>query len=143
MKQPSSNRATQKSRATGVVQRSKKPGTHRRNKAHLKANPNPTTNEDCLAHDQSVLEKSDSEKFEKLPKEIGVMLIAAGVVGLVLPGPGTPALIAGGLALWPGAFGKLELWLEHHHPVAHQRSMKQIGRFLDDLERRYPYSDHK
>ena len=27
-------------------------------------------------------------------------------------GPGIPALIAGGLALWPKAFGKLESWLD-------------------------------
>ena len=40
------------------------------------------------------------------------MLITAGIVGFVLPGPGTPAIIAGGLALWPGAFGKLESWLD-------------------------------
>ena len=33
------------------------------------------------------------------------MLVTAGIVGLILPGPGTPALIAGGLALWPKAFG--------------------------------------
>jgi hypothetical protein len=83
---------------------------------------------------------SDIKRFKKLPKEIGMMLIAAGVVGVILPGPGTPALIAGGLALWPGAFGKLESWLQRRYPGVHQRSMKQIDRFLDDLEKRYPYS---
>ena len=40
------------------------------------------------------------------------MLLTAGIVGFILPGPGTPAIIAGGLALWPEAFGKLETWLE-------------------------------
>ena len=71
------------------------------------------------------------------------MLITAGIMGLILPGPGTPALIAGGLALWPKAFDKLESWLERHHPVVHRESMKQVDRFLDDLERRYPYSRYE
>ena len=44
------------------------------------------------------------------------MLITAGIVGFILPGPGTPAIIAGGLALWPRAFGKLESWLECRNP---------------------------
>jgi hypothetical protein len=90
--------------------------------------------------DQLALEQPDLKRFKELPKELGAVLVAAGIVGIVLPGPGTPALIAGGLALWPAAFGKLELWLERRYPGIHRRSMKQIGRFLDDLEKRYPYS---
>jgi hypothetical protein len=82
------------------------------------------------------------DKIKQVPKEVGVMLITAGIVGFILPGPGTPAIIAGGLALWPTAFGKLESWLERRHPEVHRQSMKQIGRFLNDLERRYPYTDH-
>ena len=80
-------------------------------------------------------------RIKDLPKEVGVMLITAGIVGLILPGPGTPAIIAGGLALWPKAFGKLEAWLEERYPRIHRQSMHQIDRFLNDLERRYPYSD--
>lgn len=90
-------------------------------------------------HAQLPLEHSDLEKFKELPKEVGVMLVTAGIVGLILPGPGTPALIAGGLALWPKAFSKLEFWLERHHPMVHRHSMQQIHRFLNDLEKRYPY----
>jgi hypothetical protein len=85
-------------------------------------------------------EPAELNKIKQLPREVGVMLITAGIVGLVLPGPGTPAIIAGGLALWPEAFGKLESWLERRHPRVHRQSMKQINRFLDDLEKRYPYS---
>ena len=33
-------------------------------------------------------------RIQDLPKEVGVMLITAGIVGLILPGPGTPAVIA-------------------------------------------------
>src|SRR5438132_8040435 len=42
------------------------------------------------------------------PKELGVMLVSAGLIGVVLPGPGAPALLAGGLILWPEGFGKVE-----------------------------------
>jgi hypothetical protein len=78
-------------------------------------------------------------KIKDLPKEVGVMLISVGVLGFVLPGVmGTPAIIAGGLVLWPKAFGKVEDWFERRYPALHRKSMKQIGRYLDDLERRFP-----
>jgi len=85
---------------------------------------------------------AELNKIKELPKEVGAMLITAGIVGLILPGPGTPAIIAGGLVLWPKAFGKLESWLERRYPGVHRQSMKQISRFLNDLEKRYPYSTH-
>ena len=75
-----------------------------------------------------------------LPKELGVMLVSAGVIGVVLPGPGTPALVAGGLILWPEAFGKAERWFQKRFPQAHRQGMGHINRFLTDLERRYPGS---
>jgi hypothetical protein len=78
-------------------------------------------------------------RIQDLPKEVGVMLASVGVLGVVLPGVmGAPALIAGGLVLWPGAFGGLDRWFQRRNPDLHRRAMKQIGRFLDDLERRYP-----
>jgi len=75
---------------------------------------------------------------ETLPKELGVMLVSAGVIGFVLPGPGTPALVAGGLILWPKGFGKVERWLQKRFPEAHRKGISHINRFLADLERRYP-----
>ena len=108
--------------------------------AELTSNLNPKT--DNSNPDQIALEQTEVNKIKELPKEVGVMLITAGIVGLILPGPGTPAIIAGGLVLWPKAFGKLESWLEPRHPGVHRQSMKQIGRFLNDLEKRYPYSTH-
>ncbi len=73
-----------------------------------------------------------------LPKEVGVLLFSAGVLGVILPGPGTPAVIAGGLVLWPDQFGKAEDWFRRRFPKAHQGGMRHIHRFLDDMERRYP-----
>jgi hypothetical protein len=84
-------------------------------------------------------QRSSVREIKDLPKEVGVMLVSVGVLGFVLPGVmGTPALIAGGLVLWPGAFGRIEEWLRRRNPNLYDRGTKQLGRFLDDLERRYP-----
>jgi hypothetical protein len=79
-------------------------------------------------------------ELRALPKEVGVMLLSAGVIGMVMPGPGTPAIIAGGLVLWPDGFGKVEGWVQKRFPMAHRTGMKQIKRYLKDLDRRYPWS---
>lgn len=78
--------------------------------------------------------------LQSLPKEVGVMLLSAGFVGFVMPGPGTPAIIAGGLVLWPEGFGRVEGWFQRRFPQAHRTGMKQIRRYLRDLDRRYPWS---
>ena len=71
-------------------------------------------------------------RIEQLPKEAGWLLITAGVVGLVVPGVlGTPFLLAGAVVLVPGGSKLLSRWAGHS-------AMRQIGRFLDDLGRRYP-----
>ena len=83
-------------------------------------------------------------RIEDLPKEVGVMLVSVGAVGVVLPGMmGAPALIAGGLVLWPRTFGPLEDWFRRRNPRLYHRGMQQVSRFLDDLERRYPDLRHK
>jgi hypothetical protein len=74
------------------------------------------------------------------PKELGLMLVTAGVIGVVLPGPGAPALLAGGLILWPEGFGRVESWLRQRFPESHRQGMRHLDRFLSDLERRYPGS---
>jgi hypothetical protein len=74
------------------------------------------------------------------PKDLGLMLVSAGIIGVVLPGPGVPALVAGGLILWPEGFGKVEGWVKRRFPEAHRKGMGHINRFLADLERRYPGS---
>ncbi len=79
-----------------------------------------------------------------LPKELGVLLASVGVLGVVLPGiAGAPALIAGGLVLWPKTFGKVENWFQGRFPDTHRQSMRQVGRFLGDLAQRYPLNDSK
>jgi len=44
--------------------------------------------------------------------------------------------------LWPKTFSKVEGWFSHRFPVTHRKSMQQVGRFLDDLDRRYPRSEN-
>lgn len=82
-----------------------------------------------------------SRKIRELPRDVGVMLVAVGACGMVLPGMvGGPAILAGGLALWPRAFGRVESWFGRKFPRAHREGMRQIGRYLDDLDRRYSYT---
>jgi hypothetical protein len=85
---------------------------------------------------------TDAEEIQRiraLPKEVGVLLMVAGIGGILLPGPvGTPFLIVGGVILWPKAFERVELFFEKRFPKMHHHSVRQIKRFLDDLDRRYP-----
>ena len=80
--------------------------------------------------------------IEDLPKEFGFLLLTLGVLGLLLPGPiGTPALLAGGVVLWPGTFGRISRWMERRYPRFTHTGNRQILRFVSDLERRYPRTD--
>jgi hypothetical protein len=85
-------------------------------------------------HDDSTV-----ERIKGLPTSIGVILVAAGVAGLILPGPfGTPLLLAGGLVLAPRAFGRVDAYMKSRYPTARHHGVKMIERFLDDLQKRYP-----
>ena len=93
-------------------------------------------------------EPSDAEvmlgMLERLPKEVGALLVSVGVLGMILPGVvGTPALIAGGLVFWPKVFGPVEGWFGRKFPQTHHKSLEQIHRYLEDLERRYPTAENK
>jgi hypothetical protein len=82
--------------------------------------------------------ESAEARIKDLPREVGAMLVSVGVLGVVLPGMmGAPAIIAGGLVLWPGTFGKFESWFQRRYPEMHKQGMRQVSRYLDDLERRY------
>jgi len=78
-------------------------------------------------------------RISHMPRDVGWLLVAAGIVGEAAPGVfGTPFWIMGTLILWPSVGTRMESWLERRAPKIFAGSMKQIGRFLDDLERRYP-----
>jgi hypothetical protein len=82
-----------------------------------------------------------SVRLRELPPEIGVLLIIVGTAGILLPGPvGSPFLVAGGLALWPAGFRRVEAWFQSVAPGMFEAGVGQIEHFLADLERRYPGS---
>jgi len=94
-----------------------------------------TSEQGIANHEQAV----DGVMLESLPKEVGVLLVVAGIGGLLLPGPiGTPFLILGGVVLYPKIFRKLDRGLQKRFPKFHREGMKQVHRFVIDLERRYP-----
>jgi hypothetical protein len=84
-------------------------------------------------------EAESVQRIREMPKEVGVLLVVAGIGGLLLPGPvGSPFVILGGVILWPRVFERVETAFAHRFPQAHRQSVRQIGRFLADLDRRYP-----
>ena len=83
----------------------------------------------------------ESPKPVFLPRDIGWLLVAGGVIGIAAPGVlGVDMLALGTLILWPGNRHRLARWLACHQsaPRFLRGSMKQIERFLHDLEARYP-----
>ena len=80
-----------------------------------------------------------TELIGALPKEVGVLLLVAGVGGILLPGPvGSPFLLLGAVTLWPRLFARLETGFQKRFPRMHRTGTRQIQRFLADLDRRYP-----
>ena len=80
-------------------------------------------------------------RVRAIPPEVGILLIVSGIGGILLPGPvGTPFLILGCITLWPRAFRQTGKYFEKRFPKMHSHGVKQINRFLDDLEERYPLS---
>ncbi|MFN0054649.1 MAG: hypothetical protein ACKV0T_20955 [Planctomycetales bacterium] len=79
------------------------------------------------------------DRLRNLPPEVGMVVVAAGVAGLLLPVvPGTPLLLLGGLILSPDGFAQLDGWVQRWFPRMHRYGFHQIDRFLDDFDRRYP-----
>ena len=84
-------------------------------------------------------EAESLQRIREMPKEVGVLLVVAGIGGLLLPGPvGSPFVILGGVILWPRVFERVEVAFANRFPRVHRQSVRQIGRFLVDLDRRYP-----
>ncbi len=86
------------------------------------------------------LETADDDPVvESLPKEAGLFLLMIGIGGLLLPGPvGTPFLVMSVMVFFPKAFTKVDQGFKSRFPNSHRQGMKQVRRFVDDLERRYP-----
>jgi hypothetical protein len=79
-------------------------------------------------------------RIERLPKEAGWALITAGVIGVIAPGiVGVPFLVAGAFVLAPGGPQTLSRWAGRKPRKFAHSALRQICRFIDDLERRYPH----
>jgi hypothetical protein len=99
----------------------------------------------CVARGEcDVVQPSDlSLRLQSQPKDLGYLLLTAGAIGFVLPGPGTPAIVAGGLILWPSGFRRVEGWFQRRFPDLHKQGIAQLNRYLNDLESRYPGSTNE
>jgi hypothetical protein len=99
----------------------------------------PATEMGELAPAERVVDQNFVLRIEHLPREAGWTLITAGVVGLIVPGIfGAPFLLAGAVVLTPGGPRLLSRWAGRNPPKFVHAAMRQISRFLDDVERRYP-----
>ncbi len=73
--------------------------------------------------------EDQTELIGELPKEVGVLLIVAGVGGILLPGPvGSPFLLLGAMTLWPRMFTRLEVYFQRRFPRMHRTGTRQIQR---------------
>ena len=82
------------------------------------------------------------DRVKHLNRNMGWMLISAGLVGIVIPGViGTPFVILGSLVLWPGNQKLLDKWRRNHRSRFVDAALRQVDRYLDDIERRYPTND--
>jgi hypothetical protein len=83
-------------------------------------------------------------RVERLPKEVGVLLMTAGLITGMLPPPPGPfdlmIVLSGGLAVWPRGFRAVESWARKHWPGTHRVGLHSLNRYLQDLECRYPGS---
>lgn len=93
----------------------------------------------AAAPGENAADEALARRLQTLPREVGVLLVTIGVMGIALPGlVGTPALLAGGLMLWPRGFRSVDTWLARRWPWLHRHGSEQLIRYLDDMERRYP-----
>jgi hypothetical protein len=100
--------------------------------------------EGALAADAAMDATADKQmmlRIVNLPRDVGWMMVSVGVLRVILPGvPGVPFLIAGAAVLAPGGQRLLTRWARGRPRGVVHGGLKQIGRWLDDLERRYPRS---
>ncbi len=83
-----------------------------------------------------------NERLLHMPRDVGWLMVSIGAMGVALPGiVGTPALLAGGLMLWPQGFRAVNNWVRRRFPKTHEHGVEQLIRYLDDMERRYPTQD--
>jgi hypothetical protein len=96
---------------------------------------------DVVAREEAAEDQDEQTllRIANLPRGFGWTMISVGVLGVVLPGiPGAPFLAVGIAVLAPGGPRLLTRWARRRPKGLVNTGLKQIGRLLDDLERRYP-----
>ena len=81
-----------------------------------------------------------ASELSGLPKDLGLILIGLGTVGVAIPGPIPPGIsfvILGAIVLCPGLIKRLG-WLARSFPGAFRLLTSLVKRLRADLKRRYP-----
>ena len=79
------------------------------------------------------------DKIRKLPPDVGYLMINIGILGIIVPGIfGLPFLVAGAAVVSPRSRNWILDKLGRRPPRALYTTLRQISRFVDDVERRYP-----
>lgn len=84
------------------------------------------------------MSNTETQSTRRIPPEVATMLIFIGILGIPLPGPGLPFILAGGLALWPRTFQPVDYRFRQKFPKAHDSVADLLDRFEKDLNSRYP-----
>jgi hypothetical protein len=91
------------------------------------------------AMDGTAIDEETLLRIANVPRDVGWMMVTIGVLGVILPGiVGTPFLVAGIAVLVPEGPQRLTHWVRRNPNWVVHTGLKQMGRWLDDLERRYP-----
>jgi hypothetical protein len=99
----------------------------------------PAANGSDAATDGPAVDEEPLLRIVDVPRDVGWMMVTVGVLGVILPGlVGTPFLITGVAVLAPGGPRLLSRWVRRNPNRVVHAGLKQMGRWLDDLERRYP-----
>lgn len=93
--------------------------------AHAETGPMPVLRDDALS------------QIEKLPRDIGWMLLGGGLLSEVVMGL-PPFWVVGIMILYPQIGLPLAGLLERRTPKLLAGSLDFVKRYIDDLERRYP-----
>jgi hypothetical protein len=99
----------------------------------------PRTYESGMAADGTAVDEQTLLRIANVPPDVGWMMVSMGILGVILPGIiGTPFLVTGIAVLAPGGPPLLVRWVRRNPNWVVLTGLKQMGRWLDDMERRYP-----